>query len=118
MNDRIINFENLVQAALYNEELRGQISDGLWENSRPNGHWKQMSAATAMVALPLGPIGFYAKKSYNFANKVLLDCVGDRMLDICKTATSNPNYTMKQMKKELRRMSDIIRTSYISYHGR
>lgn len=33
-----INFKNRNQVALYEMELKGQLSDGYWENSRPRNH--------------------------------------------------------------------------------
>lgn len=36
----VINFHNNVAAALFNGELSGQISDGLYENRTPSDHWE------------------------------------------------------------------------------
>lgn len=36
--------ENASQAAIFAFEIRGQISDGHWENSRPMNHWKWVCA--------------------------------------------------------------------------
>lgn len=33
-------FNSLSTCLLFIYEVRGQISDGYWENSRPDGHWK------------------------------------------------------------------------------
>jgi hypothetical protein len=35
-----IYFPNIASALIYWFELQGQISDGYWENARPNNHWK------------------------------------------------------------------------------
>lgn len=75
----IINFRNERQVTLYECELKGQISDGYWENSRPYDHWKIMCRAQAKVGDPLGP-NFRPRRTYNFAAKDLIDVVGHRML--------------------------------------
>jgi len=77
--DAIINFRNERQVTLYECELKGQISDGHWENARPYGHWKIMCNAEARVGEPLGP-NFWPRRRYNFAAKDLIDVVGHRML--------------------------------------
>jgi len=85
--NNIICFENDIQAALFNYELSGQISDGYWENSRPNDHYRPWCAAIVKVDPVNVGINFYAqKRNYNFVAHDLLECVGDRMLDLCKYA--------------------------------
>lgn len=78
-----INFSNQVQVALFKNELSGQISDGMWENTRPYEHWKVWGRAECRVnPLNVG-VNFYPRKNnYNFASPELLDCVGGRMLNI------------------------------------
>lgn len=88
---RTVGFENAVQAALYNHEMTGQMSDGQWENSGPHDHWRESSSAEGVVdKAKLGPQGFHPRKLYNFANGQLHDAVGDRMLIIGKLATKYP----------------------------
>lgn len=38
-NDKVIIFNTLSSFFIFSAEVRGQISDGYWENSRPNKHW-------------------------------------------------------------------------------
>lgn len=33
------------QVAIYRDELRGQLSDGMWENARPFNHWEKICDA-------------------------------------------------------------------------
>lgn len=83
-----IYFGNRVQKALFDHELCGQMSDGKWENV-PGKHWEQWCDAETEVAEVGQPVGtnFYPKKSnYNFAAKDLLECVGDRMINIANMA--------------------------------
>ena len=104
-----IIFRTAVQAALFNEELASQISDGHWENSRPNNHWRQISLAKGVVVpgAALGPAGFYPRRKYNFNDGLLVECVGDRLLGYAR-AVAGPDYSMKQLRKDLRDMSDIV----------
>jgi len=75
--------KSVAQAALFEYCLKGQISDGYWENSRPFNHWQMWGQATVQVAKPGDQTGrnFYPlKDNYNFAAKGLLDVVGNQML--------------------------------------
>lgn len=104
---RTIKFRNKVQVALFMKELRGQISDGLWENSKPVDHWKVPCSAKVSVATDqkeLGP-SFMPARAYNFASSELLEYVGDRMLVIAQSVDKNMD--MSQMKRELSDMSKI-----------
>jgi hypothetical protein len=104
---RTLKFRNKVQVALFTKELRGQISDGLWENSKPVDHWKVPCGAKVSVATDskeLGP-SFMPVRAYNFASSELLEYVGDRMLVIAQSVDKNTD--MAQMKRELSDMSKI-----------
>jgi len=35
-----VYFKNLAQAVIYEGEIKGQLSDGHWENTRPFNHWE------------------------------------------------------------------------------
>jgi hypothetical protein len=109
-----IGFRNIVQVTLWNKELCGQISDGFWENSRPYGHWQGITGATADLG-KLGPQGFRPRRSYNFANKELLECVGDRMLEYVRALEGYENFTMKELKRELRDMNSIVNADAIAH---
>lgn len=87
MTQATIYFENNIQAALYRHELVGQLSDGYWENSRPSDHWKAPCRATVEVdaANPRVDNGWFMRR-YDFANRTLLDVVGDRMKNIAMLA--------------------------------
>jgi hypothetical protein len=78
--------ENRVQAALYEWEMKGQMSDGQWENSRPHGHWRTPNEAQVVVRP--GKVGrnFYTERAYNFANRDLFEAVSHRMVRFAKIA--------------------------------
>jgi hypothetical protein len=82
-----IAFANHVQAALFEVELKGQISDGNWENAGPRGHWKPWCSATVIVDPKNMGRDFYAQRErYNFTSGDLLDVIGNRMLSYARIA--------------------------------
>lgn len=135
-----INFRNTDQVVLYECELKGQISDGMWENSNPWNHWKRMCGAQAVVKTEnetLGCVGFTPARAYNFANRDLVEWVGDRMRFYVAVVRARPDfiyevrnhwswgsehmfkndknvkaemekYTLKDLRKDLRDMSKIV----------
>jgi hypothetical protein len=106
-----INFRNLIQVALWDEELSGQISDGFWENARPYDHYKVWCTANAKVDRKNLGVNFWADKSnYDLCSSQLLgiEVVAERMLKICQ-AVAGQGFTMKMMKNELRDMKQIIK---------
>lgn len=88
MNTGTITFTSPSAAAIFDEELTGQFSDGMWENSRPYDHWKfwcnlkvavgTENKVTTDCAWKCG------KKNYNISS--LFPIIGDRMLKIGKMA--------------------------------
>lgn len=78
------------QAALFEHELTGQISDGMWENSGPRDHWKFWSGLQVVVD-PTGeprvktPHPWMCKKD-SYAFNRLYAVVGDRMLALGRMA--------------------------------
>ena len=105
---KIINFRNAVQAALYNEELAGQISDGCWENSRPYGHWRVMTDAKGVCEEgPLGP-NFRPRRKYNFNNNLLVEVCGERMIAMARKAGAGKEYGLKQLRADLKEMSKLV----------
>jgi hypothetical protein len=89
-NAKYINFANRNQVILYECELKGQISDGQWENSYPHDHFESMCDAIAKVGSPLGP-SFYPRRRYNFASPSLLSVVGERMIYYVKLYNAFPS---------------------------
>ena len=81
-----ITFRTAAQASMFKHELKGQFSDGMWENTRPDDHWKFWCNLVVQVQSPhSAPIGVQSmewcvKKNYGINRKELLECVGDRMM--------------------------------------
>jgi len=82
---KTLAFRNDVQAALWEEELTGQISDGKWENARPLNHWEVWCDADVIVDPDGVGRNFHVTKcNYDLNSMDLLDCVGDRMLALAR----------------------------------
>ena len=78
--------------ALWNAELLGQFSDGMWENASPRTHWRFWHALNVVNGSPAGvvlnPSRDFSlqcrKNSYNFAG--LYEILGHRMLTYGRAA--------------------------------
>jgi hypothetical protein len=75
-----ITFETITQAAIFDLELKGQISDGHWENDA-SSNYETWCDATVLVSDDEENLGrdFYVSKNLGFGSKSLFDIVGDRM---------------------------------------
>ena len=76
-------------AALFEHELKGQFSDGMWENARPRDHWRFWNVLVVKVApgrclVETNQAYACTKTSYDIA--ALYDIIGDRMLKIGRLA--------------------------------
>ena len=130
-----IKFANKRQVALYECEIKGQLSDGHWENAEPSDHWKRMCSAVVTVATGKQKTGcnFIPDIQYCFEDEDLVSIVGDRMMEWVKITTAFPEYrnrtdshwswkfseveqqqidkvkyTLKRLKKDLSEMSAIV----------
>lgn len=76
---------------LWENEIKGQLSDGAWENAYPHDHWKYWSEVYATKAYTKPVVysfqGRPKKDSYSLTS--LLQYVGDRMLAIGVIANFN-----------------------------
>ena len=79
-----------VQKTLLECELKGQMSDGHWENANPHNHWKVPCSATVVVDTTKQGIDFYSRK-YNFNNSMLIEIIGDRMLMFARARIQYPD---------------------------
>jgi hypothetical protein len=77
----ILAVRNEAQKILFDEELSGQISDGMWENLNRRDHWQVWCDADVVVDPDnLGRDFWASYDSYNFTHPDLLSVVKDRML--------------------------------------
>lgn len=82
-----LRVRNIAQKVLMDEELKGQISDGAWENLNVTDHWQVWCDAEVVVDPANVGRDFWAKYDhYNFTNKELLEIVGQRMVESVRIA--------------------------------
>ena len=106
----ILAFDNESQKILFDTEIRGQLSDGYWENARPHGHWKPWCHADAIVdAKNPGRSFLVMKENYALDSAELLGWIGDRMIDAVRKGTGNADYSKRDLKKDLKRMKEIFK---------
>lgn len=68
------------QVALFEFELKGQLSDGHWENATPGDHWRSWCLSKVVVGDPVGRDFDVRRDRYGLSSPFLLDIVGGRML--------------------------------------
>lgn len=74
-----ISFPTVTALAIWNGEIKGQLSDGAWENSGPNGHYHFWQNMKATVGKAQTVATTYPEKN-NYGLSKLIEYVGDRML--------------------------------------
>lgn len=84
-----MGLSSITAVALWECEIQGQLSDGMWENTRPFDHWKFWCHTDAVLAFAdrmiLMPEGVHCmKNSYNLNG--LREYVEPRMLAIGRMA--------------------------------
>jgi len=109
-SNRTVTFRNVIQVALFEREIKGQLSDGYWENANPMDHHRTWCDAVAVVGPNVGRNFWTVKSNYNLIAAPLLDAVGGRMLTICEDVLGRPGFTMRQLRAELKDMKTIMTT--------
>jgi hypothetical protein len=99
-------FSNNIQKDLWEEELTGQISDGMWENSKDTG-WQFWCAVHQVVGNETKITGWAPDDTkYNFSFTLLIPIVGDRMIAIGRQY--DPLYDEKKLRKDLKEIKSAI----------
>ncbi len=70
----------------------------MWENSIPHNHYKVPSSADVHVDAANPRLDFRPVRGYNFANRDLLEYVGDRMLMYARTAIAYPGVSIDAIR--------------------
>jgi hypothetical protein len=81
----ILVLTSAVQAALFEYEIKGQLSDGAWENARPLDHWHDWTNVTVVVGGHPGRNFYPNKTTYDLEGQLVL-VVGDRMRALARLA--------------------------------
>lgn len=89
-NKKTITFRTATQSAIFEHELKGQFSDGHWENVGGNAQWswKEWCKAKVLVGESVGRnfTMYGLKDNYNVSAKALLDVVKHRMIGYARLA--------------------------------
>ena len=114
------------QVVLFNEELAGQISDGVWENATPWAHYKWVPGRDRVSVAKDGElvglfydatyggelhkgVRFTPPRRYNFCNSLLVEVCGERMIEAVRALPDHEWYTMKSLKMDLRLISEVVK---------
>lgn len=107
----VLTFRTKVQATLFMLELRGQLSDGLWENLPVTKHYVPWYECEVKVGENVGRDFEVPYASYCFNSKKLVSVVGDRMLLYARLArdeTFDPHDDQSvQLARRLERIAHI-----------
>lgn len=83
-DDNRLFVNNIAQKIIFCCEMRGQISDGKWENLKPTNHWIDWMLPWENVVVTAGAFfgrNFHAPyDKYNFSDGKLLKLVGHRIM--------------------------------------
>ena len=98
-----------VQKAVFDQVLSTEIASGFWKNARPADHadaWKDVKITVSKNGAFYGGVAFKAPRNYNFVNPEFFKKNEDRLMEAAKTAS--PDVTVKQLKKQLIALNQII----------
>jgi len=95
-----------VQKAVFLEILLGEIATGFWKNARPSDHADSWKGISVVVGSDLGSNGFDVPRNYNFVNPDFFRKAEERLMASAKTV--NPDITVKQLKKQLISLNQIL----------
>lgn len=71
--------------AIWDKEITGQLSDGMWENSTPQNHWRFWTSLESAFGSP-GRVEANEEYSKGYNLSSLIPYVGDRMISVAKMA--------------------------------
>ncbi len=106
----VLRVYNQAQKWLVEHELKGQISDGMWENTNPPNHWQAWCDAKVVVDPANVGRNFYASKdNYQLNSKELVSIVGDEMKSTVETKTKE-SYSDNDLARDLKELRSIFKT--------
>jgi hypothetical protein len=95
-----------IQKTVFTEILLSEIATGFWKNARPADHADSWKGVSVVVGSDLGATGFDVPRNYNFVNPDFFRKAEDRLMTSAKTV--NPDITVKQLKKQLISLNQIL----------
>ena len=118
----VIFFATAAQAAIFEHELKGQISDGAWENFRGGDYREWCNAETMVAEVDAGEkVGrrfraYYDR--YNFNRTDLVEIVGDRMITYARLARAGyDEETIDKLKSAILDWNGGVLDAPVDYKG-
>lgn len=103
-------FRTTTQRRLWEDELRGQISDGFWENSSGSSFvfWSLIPTGIGSVTeIVGGPRPDSLKCRFDFMQLLKFDVVRERMLEIGRRY-DHPTYDERSLRSDLRAIKQAM----------
>lgn len=95
---------------LWKHELVDQISDGMWENSSPYGHWRPWCDAVVSWHPTIVGKNFWAQKTnYNLNSNELLSAVGQRMIGMARLVNAAKLLSVTDLESFLHVVNDEMK---------
>jgi len=109
--DAVFTFRTQAMKDLWDEELRGQITDGHWESGARTGDlfWYDVPTKVGSSTKLTGKIPNGARKNFNFADKTLVRGLKDRMLDYVHK--SQPDATEADLVDMLKEITKAVKAA-------
>ena len=112
---RTLTVATEVQKAVFTQVLLGEIATGFWKNARPADHADSWKNVEITVGSELGAVGFDVPRNYNFVNPDFFRKAEDKLMNAAKTV--NPDITVKQLKKQLISLNQILGARLNTIHN-
>lgn len=87
--DNVIVLPTVSAEAIWRDEITGQLSDGMWENSRPRNHWRSWNQLTVVVERDAQPrtiarSTYFERTKYNLRVLYAIAPVGDPLRHVVR----------------------------------
>ena len=114
----VITFRTQRLLDLFKKEMLGQISDGMWENSRnTNWLWRNVAYVLGDETRVVVSYSFVIGKKNFMINSTLWDCIGERILKELEYSSKKEVYAdwreIAEAIRNAREMNDEERKTYV-----
>lgn len=103
---KILTVATQAQKVVLENVLLGEIATGFWKNARPADHADSWKGVEITIGADLGAAGFDVPRNYNFVNPDFFRRAEEKLMEAAKTV--NPDITVKQLKKQLISLNQIL----------
>jgi len=103
---KILTVATEVQKIVFENVLLHEITSGFWKNARPSDHTDYWKGVTITLGSNLGISGFECPRNYNFVNPDFFKKNEEKLLEAARVI--NKNITVKQLKKQLISLNQIL----------